>query len=44
MLPQKIFEFTSFEIVSRAVLGRIFEDVILCIRFTLAGGSCRVVS
>ena len=41
MPPQEIFEFTSFEIVSGAVLGRIFEDVILCIRFTLAGGSCR---
>ena len=41
--PQKIFEFISFEIVSGAVLGRIFEDVILCIRFTLAEGPATVL-
>ena len=40
MPPQEMFV-TSFEIVSGAVLGRIFEDVILCIRFILAGGSCQ---
>ena len=39
MPRQEIFEVTSFEIVSGAVLGRLFEDVILCIHFTLAGGS-----
>ena len=42
MPPQEIFEVTSFEIVSGAILGRLFEDVILCIHFTLAGGSCPV--
>ena len=36
MPSQEMFELTSFEIASEAVLGRIFEDVILCIRFTLA--------
>ena len=43
MPPQDIFEVTSFEIVSGGGgFGRLFEDVILCIHFTLAGGSCPV--